>query len=177
LALLTSLNSIFAWCTKGIYTATEDGWLPEKLAAVNRFGTPWIFLSLFYLVGIFPIISGMTMKYIAILGNSVGIIFGIIPVLALYNLKQRNPLAYANAKFKLSPLMMKAFPIIAFIIYSYGVYSSLEFIGQNGVISLIIYTVLALLYAVWREPQVDAIKLHKLRLQKSQLELTEATPD
>ncbi|MCP3675658.1 MAG: amino acid permease [Gammaproteobacteria bacterium] len=158
LALLTSLNSIFAWCTKGIYTATKDGWLPEKLASVNRFGTPWIFLTLFFLVGIFPILSGMTMKYIAILGNSVGIIFGIIPVIALYNLKERKPHSYANAKFKLSPLMIKVFPVIATIIYSYGVYTSLDFIGRTGVITLLVYTALVIVYAFWREPHVISKK-------------------
>ena len=165
LALLTSLNSIFAWCTKGIYTATKDGWLPEKLAVVNRFGTPWIFLSLFFLVGIFPIISGMTMKYIAILGNAVGIIFGIIPVVALYNLKQRKPEAYAAAKFKLSPFNNKAFPVIAVIVYSYGIYMSLDFIGQTGVFSLMVYTALAIGYALWRESYV--LEISKSKKQSS----------
>ena len=154
LALLTSLNSIFAWCTKGIYTATKDGWLPEKLAVVNRYGTPWIFLSLFFLVGVFPILSGMTIKYIAILGNAVGIVFGIIPVVALYNLIQRKPEAYAAAKFKLSPFNTKAFPVVAVIVYSYGVYTSLDFVGQTGVITLLVYTALAVGYSMWREPHV-----------------------
>ena len=155
LALLTSLNSIFGWCTKGLYMATQDGWLPEKLAATNRYGTPYIFLSVFYLVGVLPIISGMTMDYIAILGNAVGIIFGIIPVLALYNLHSRNPEAYHKAKFKLPVWGMKLFPIIAFITYAYGVYSSLDFIGSNGIISLLVYTALVLAFAFWREPHVE----------------------
>ena len=91
ISLVTSLNAIFAWCTRGLYMATEDGWLPAKLAAVNRFGTPYIFLTVFFVVGVTPILTGMTLNYVAILGNAVGAIFGLFPVLSLYNLAKRNP--------------------------------------------------------------------------------------
>ena len=152
IALVTSLNAIFAWCTRGLYMATEDGWLPAKLAVVNRFGTPYIFLTIFFVVGVTPILTGMTLNYVAILGNAVGAIFGLFPVLALYNLAKRNPEAYHRAPFKLPVLIMKVLPVLALLIYGYGIYSSWEFIGNTGWLLLLGYSVLVMLYIHLREP-------------------------
>jgi len=154
LSLVTSLNAIFAWCTRGLYMATEDGWLPEKLAVKNRFGTPYIYLSLFFVVGITPILTGLSLNYVAILGNAVGAIFGLFPVVALYNLSRVRPEAYANAPFKLPVLATKVLPVLAVCIYAYGIYSSWEFIGNTGWITLVAYMVVVVTYVLYREPTV-----------------------
>jgi len=153
-SLVTSLNAIFAWCTRGLYMATEDGWLPEKLAATNRFGTPYIFLTLFFIVGITPILTGMTLDYVSILGNTFGAIFGLFPVVALFNLSSRNRKAYENAPFKVPVWAMKILPIMAVLIYAYGIYKSWDFIGVTGMVSFAVYSALMLGYAYWREPVV-----------------------
>jgi APA family basic amino acid/polyamine antiporter len=153
-SLVTSLNAIFAWCTRGLYMATEDGWLPKNLAVKNRFGTPYIFLTLFFVVGIAPILSGLSLEYVSILANAVGAIFGLFPVFALYNLTTRNPEAYANAPFKLPVWATRAFPLAAVVIYGYGIYSSWDFIGNTGWYSLLAYTALIMVYIYFRSPYV-----------------------
>ena len=154
LSLVTSLNAIFAWCTRGLYMATEDGWFPERLAVRNRFGTPYIFLSVFFIVGITPILTGMSLDYVAILGNTFGAIFGLFPVVALYNLAARKPTQYAGAPFKLPVWIMKLFPVLAVLIYGYGIYKSWPFIGTQGMTAFLIYSLIALTYAFWRYPVV-----------------------
>lgn len=155
LSLVTSLNAIFAWCTRGLYMATEDGWLPKKLAALNRFGTPYIFLSLFFIVGITPILTGMTLDYVSILANTFGAIFGLFPVVALFNLSARNRDAYEKAPFKIPVWAMKSLPILAVLIYGFGIYKSWGFIGVKGMASFAVYTALMIGYAYWREPIVN----------------------
>lgn len=156
LSLVTSLNAIFAWCTRGLSMATKDGWLPEKLAVTNRFGTPYIFLTLFFIVGITPIITGMTLDYVSILGNTFGAIFGLFPVVAIFNLSSKRPNAYKNATFKLPVWATKILPILAVLIYGYGIYTSWDFIGIKGISGFAVFTVLVILYAYWREPYVRA---------------------
>jgi APA family basic amino acid/polyamine antiporter len=134
--------------------ATEDGWLPQSWAARNRFGTPYIFLTVFFLVGITPILTGMTLDYVAILGNTFGAIFGLFPVVALYNLANRKPDAYAQAPFKLPHWMMKLFPVLAVLIYGYGIYKSWPFIGTQGMTAFFVYSLVATAYALWRYPVV-----------------------
>jgi len=96
----------------------------------------------------------MTLQYVTILGNAVGIIFGIIPVLALYNLHERNPDAWRQATFRLPVIAMKIVPVVALAVYAFGVYLSLDFIGMTGFITLLVYAAMLLAYAFWREPQV-----------------------
>lgn len=156
ISLVTSLNAIFAWCTRGLYMATEDGWLPIKLAAKNRFGTPYIFLTLFFMVGIAPIMLDLSLSYVAILGNAVGAIFGLFPVFALYNLARRNPEAYAKAPFKLPIWATKLFPLISVVIYGYGIYSSWNFIGTLGWSMLAGYALVVMVYIYFRSPHVPA---------------------
>jgi len=156
ISLVTSLNAIFAWCTRGLYMATEDGWLPIKLAAKNKYGTPYIFLSLFFIVGITPILLDLSLSYVSILGNAVGAIFGLFPVFALYNLASRNPEAYKNAPFKLPVWATKALPLAAVVIYGYGIYSSWGFIGNTGWYMLAGYAALIMGYIFLRAPYVKA---------------------
>ena len=154
ISLVTSLNAIFGWCTRGLYMATEDGWLPPKLAAVNRHGIPYIYLTVFFLIGITPILTGMTLGYVAVLGNAVGAIFGLFPVFALYNLAKKNPAAYQNAPFRLPLWATKLLPLMAVIIYGYGIYSSWNFIGNTGWLLLFSYSAVVLIYIQVRAPYV-----------------------
>ena len=156
ISLVTSLNAIFAWCTRGLYMATEDGWLPIKLAAKNKYGTPYIYLTVFFIVGITPILTGLSLEYVSILGNAVGAIFGLFPVVALFNLSNRNPEAYKKAPFRLPVWATKLFPMIAVIIYGYGIYSSWDFIGNTGWFMLAGYVVLIIGYIAIRQKHVRA---------------------
>jgi len=156
LSLVTSLNAIFAWCTRGLYMATQDGWFPEKLAAKNRFGIPYIFLTLFFLVGFVPIVGGLSLGYVAVLGNAVGAIFGLFPVFALYFLAEKKPHAYEAAPFKLPRWAMKAFPVLSVLIYGYGIYSSWGFVGNTGWLLLAGYIALVLVYIALRAPYAMA---------------------
>ena len=157
ISLVTSLNAIFAWCTRGLYMATEDGWLPPQLAVLNRYGVPFIYLTVFFLVGMTPIMTGMSLGYVAILGNAVGAIFGLFPVFALFNLAKQNPEAYQRAPFRLPYWATKLFPLLAVGIYGYGIYSSWDFIGNTGWFLLLGYSVAVLLYIHFRAPHVQAV--------------------
>ena len=60
------------------------GWLAAAFSRCQeQVWYTFILLTLFYIVGMLPIVTGMTLQYVTILGNAVGIIFGIIPVLGL----------------------------------------------------------------------------------------------
>ena len=162
IALISSLNAIFAWCTKGLYKASLDGWFSPRLAVKNRWGTPYILLTLFYVVGMLPIVTGLSLQYVTILGNVVGIVFGIIPALALYNLNTRNPAAYAQAAFKLPVPAMKILPVLALAIYAYGAYLSfVDFISTEHLLAFALYAALALGYAHWRQPHVLKIRANQ----------------
>ncbi len=152
MALISTLNGVFSWCTQGINQAIEDGWLPKGLGVRNKkFGTPHILLFIFYVVGMFPIVLGREISFIAVLGNNIGLVFSILPILALYFLPRKNPVAYANAYFKLPKWGISLIVGLSLLIYGYGFYSGALFIGLNGVLVLVVYSILVILYTVWWE--------------------------
>lgn len=144
----SSLNGVFSWCTRGLAMAIEDGWLPKGLAKKNqRFGTQHFLLLIFYIVGMVPIVTGMDITYISMLGNGVGMIFGIIPAFALFFLVKKNPEAYQKASFKLPVPLTKVLPIISLCLFSYGSYLSFGDLNQTGWIILGLFLLLVVIYA------------------------------
>lgn len=144
----SSLNGVFSWCTRGLAMAIEDGWLPKGLAKKNqRFGTQHFLLLIFYIVGMVPIITGMDITYISMLGNGVGMIFGIIPAFALFFLVKKNPEAYQKASFKLPVPLTKVLPIISLCLFSYGSYLSFGDLNKTGWIILGLFLLLVIIYA------------------------------
>jgi len=66
LALSTTLNATFAWITKPILQACNDGWLPQKIGYIHpKYKTPVIILFGFYIVGLIPILTGLEIGMIA----------------------------------------------------------------------------------------------------------------
>jgi APA family basic amino acid/polyamine antiporter len=65
-ALASTLNSQFASGTKPMLQGSVDGWLPQKLAYIHpRFKTPMIWLTIFYVLGLVPIITGLNIGEVA----------------------------------------------------------------------------------------------------------------
>jgi hypothetical protein len=89
----------------------------------------------------------------------VGAIFGLFPVVALYNLAKRNPEAYRLAPFRLPVLLTRLLPVAAVVIYGYGIYSSWDFIGNTGWLLLLGYSVLVMVYIYFREPYRDSARV------------------
>lgn len=115
--LIIHLLVIFATVTKGLLIACQDGWLPKRLGAVNRrFGTPHWLLTLMFVVGMMPVLSGMTITTIAALGSGVGFFTYLIPFVACTQLPKRFPEAYAKARFKLKPMAINIIVAIAIVL-------------------------------------------------------------
>ena len=158
-ALLSSLNAVFAWAPNGIKQAIKDGWFPEKFAQENKkFGTPHWLLLMYYLVGMYPILLGQEIKAVSVIGANVGLIFAIFPVMAIAFLEKKNPEAYKNAQFKLPRWASILLPIISACIYIIAIYSSWDYMKEQGaIIPIIVFCLLVIIYAFLREGHVKKV--------------------
>ncbi|ALM83488.1 APC family permease [Bordetella sp. N] len=103
-SIATTLNGVFQWITKGLVVACEDGWLPKRFGTVNaRFGTPHFCLIFFYVLGVFVIVSGITVVDIARLGFGALVAINMIPAAGCALLPKKYPAEYAAAPFRLRP--------------------------------------------------------------------------
>ena len=147
-ALATTLNAYFAWITKGLLIACQDGWLPQSLGAVSkRFGTPHWLLTIFYAVGIATITTGLSLATIAKMAMGLILFVNIIPVIAASQLSKKFPEEFrSNAVIKISPGMFQTIICGAVILLMAQGYFMVRDLSP-GILSIIAgYMIFAVLY-------------------------------
>ncbi|MDF2680328.1 MAG: amino acid transporter [Brevibacillus sp.] len=148
-ALATTLNAQLSWATKGILIACEDGWLPKKLGTVSsKFGTPFWILTLFYLIGLIPIITGLSLKSIASLGSGIGFFANLIPLVAATQLPKKYPELYEKSKFKFKPNNLRVIVVIAVILSLVQGYLLLKNLTAGLLVGVFIYIGCSAIYVM-----------------------------
>lgn len=152
-AVASTLNATFTWCTKGLLIAAEEGWLPKKAASISKRGTPWVLLTIFYIVGLVPIITGLSLETISRLGNGLSLIYVMFPIATGYIIHKKNPTAMANTTFKIGKSVLMVLTTVA--LASYAMAAILNFGDiQNAWQLMLIYSAAIIAYAFWREKKV-----------------------
>jgi len=113
-ALISTLNSQFASCTKPMLQASIDGWLPKKgFSYIHpRFKTPMIWLTIFYVLGLIPIITGLNIAEVANITVVILNLMKLVINFLLIRLPKVVPDAWEESRFKVSNGMLY---FIAFI--------------------------------------------------------------
>jgi APA family basic amino acid/polyamine antiporter len=152
-ALATSINSTFSWATKSVLIACEDGWLPKRIAVVNkRFNTPHILLTFLLLFGAAPIIAGKDMRYIIMLGGGLVFIYDLIPLAAAFLLAKRMPEVFSQATMKMSERALRTISVIGIVIIMLQGALSFSDVDRTGWALVVAYIILVLVYIKFRSP-------------------------
>lgn len=139
ISILGVINAQMLWGSKSLLVACDDNWLPRFLAAVNkRFGTPHFLLLCLYCVGVFPIITGLSIGEIATASNITAIMAQIIVVLSCYVLYKKHRAIYDRALFKLNGKFLLAIICIAVVLNIYLVKSLFDMLGTQYTAIIII---------------------------------------
>lgn len=126
-AMATTMNAVFAWVTKGMVIACQDGWLPKSLGTVNKkFGTPHRLLTIFYAIGVTTIVAGIPMASVAKIGMGVLTAVNIIPVIAAYFLPTQYPEQLAKAKFSMKPHVLRVVVVLSVVIMAFQAFYSMK---------------------------------------------------
>jgi APA family basic amino acid/polyamine antiporter len=150
-ALISTLNAQLGWSTKPILQACVDGWFPRKLAYLHpRYKTPVVLLTIFYLIGVIPIVAGINMGAIASISSiTVQIAFVIINI-TLFRLPKTVPAEWAASKYRISPAMLKFFIVISAAGAGIPVYLLARDLTLPLLIGNIAVIVLGIIYSFWR---------------------------
>lgn len=155
-AVASTLNATFTWCTKGLLIAAEEGWLPKKAAAISKKGTPWVLLTVFYVVGAIPILTGLDISTIARLGNGVSLIYVLFPIFTGYLIYKKNPAAMENSTFKIKKPLLFVLTTVALIGYVIAAILNFSDISSAWQMMLI-FSAVVIVYAWLREKKVKEI--------------------
>ncbi len=151
LALSTTLNASFAWVTKPILQACNDGWLPKKLGYVHpKTKTPMIILCIFYIIGLLPIFLGMNIGAIADMTVLLNNILFIFICYGAAFMPKRIPELWANSKFHCSNGKLQAAALIGGFSAVISVILLATDISTTQFVGSCIMTVVAIVYAFLR---------------------------
>ena len=113
-AIATTLNGTLAYVTKPLVIACQDGYLPQKLGAVNKkTGIPVFLLTLFYVVAMIPLILRYSMETISNFCTAVGSFTFSLPSLSLFFFLKKYPDLYEKSAFKLPRKLIRPISILA----------------------------------------------------------------
>jgi APA family basic amino acid/polyamine antiporter len=100
MAIATTLNSSFTVFSRPFHQMTDDGWFPAGLARTNRAGSPWVILTIVYIISVAPIIAGFSIQAITTNTVLIGRIADLVAICAVLTLPAKLPDAWENRYFK-----------------------------------------------------------------------------
>lgn len=151
-AITTTLNSVFGWVTKPLLAASRDGYLPPVLSKIHpKFGTPYILLTIFYLIGLVPVLTGVSLQFVSTYGSGIAIFMTIVPITASIFLHKRYPEACEKAFFVLKPKTMNIVAVMALFLAIVQVYLLFKQLPVKAIVGAMIYALLAFGLSVYLE--------------------------
>lgn len=159
-AVASTLNASFSWCTKGLLVAAEEGWLPKQAAYIGKRGTPVVLLTIFYIVGAIPILTGMSIDVISRLGNGLSLIYVLFPIACGYLIHKKNPEAMAKTTFKMGKTPLYIFTTVGLLGYIMAAILNFADI-QSAWQMILVYFAVVITYAFIREKHVIKVAAEK----------------
>lgn len=150
-ALISTLNATFASATKPVLQACVDGWFPKSLGYIHpKYKTPTVLLTIFYLIGLIPILIGFDIGILGSLTNIISQLIFIIINIAFYKLPTLVPNEWEKSKFKIK----KSYMLIVSVLSVMGCLLQIILLAKdmsNGIlIGNGILLILSVIYAIGR---------------------------
>ncbi|MCH1981151.1 APC family permease [Ruminococcus sp. OA3] len=124
-ALITTLNSSFVWYSNSLIAACEKGCFPESWAKTNRFGAPYILMTIFYCFGAVPTVAGIDLTILSKMAVGLTILGTCIPMAGILSLPKKYPELWGSSKYarKYPAWRLKLMVIITYLVLSTQVIS------------------------------------------------------
>ena len=157
-ALLSTLNGTLSWVTRALQVAARDGWLPVKLSEENKHGVPVYLLGVFFIMGAFPIVTGMDLTTISNMGIGTDMASTFLLLLACWNIPKRVPEEWKKSQFHMGDTALKVLLIILFLLSLASSYVNFSDLDTPSLIGCGIYMVVLIAFCFLRYPAVKKLK-------------------
>lgn len=158
MAVISTMNAQMLWGSKSLLAASDDGWLPKWLGAVNRrFGTPHVILSLLCIVGLVPALTGFDISTIGSAASGLSQLIFVMVVLASIRLRYIRPDLHAASPFKIPLGLHWALTIVGVPVCLFQAYLLARDFTATMWIALAVWLVIALVITVARYPKAKRV--------------------
>jgi APA family basic amino acid/polyamine antiporter len=162
MAIATTLNSSFTVFSRPFHQMTDDGWFPRGLSRTNRFGSPYLILTIIYVIAITPIIFGFSIQMITTNTVLIGRVADVVAVCAVMALPNKLSDAWENRYFKgMSKHLFYFLMGLSLVVMLLCIILSFNSMARSNVVVTVVLVAVFLLYATLRQ------KAGKVSMQKS----------
>ncbi|MDC7249630.1 MAG: APC family permease [Sphaerochaetaceae bacterium] len=159
MALLSTLNSSFAYNAITIGQSCDDGWLPKKFGKTNKKDARVNILTFMYLVGIIPIIFGLSIITIVNMVQLFMSFFAFLNFIAYIKMPKKYPKAWKNARFNVSNGWYFSICVLSLLGYILVFWKSCLSMNSKLAIGNIIILLVMTVIGIWRA-QTGNIEIH-----------------
>ena len=160
-ALLSTLNGTLSWVTRSLQAAAKDGWLPTVMAQENKYGIPKYLLFVFFVMGAFPILTGMDMNTISNMGIGTDMVSSFLAIFACWNLPKKVPEQWKKSTFRMSDTALHILLLVLMVLVVASSYVNFSSLDAKSLIGCGIYMVVLVIYTVSRHKTVQRLEAEK----------------
>ncbi len=159
MALLSTLNSSFAYNAITIGQSCDDGWLPKSFGKQNTKGARVWILTFMYILGMIPIVFGLSITVITNMVQLFTSFFAFLNFAALIKLPKKYPEAWKKSRFHVSDGLYYAICILSLagfiVVFWKSCLSMTPALAAANVVALLVMAAIG----VWRAKRGN-IEIH-----------------
>ena len=162
MALMTTMNSTYGSRANPILRAARDGWFPEIVGRTNSKNVPYVIMFAVYLVGILPLIFGLSIKEITSNLVLVGYLLRMLTAFSIFYMPKILSQQWKNSFLHIPDGVFYTIMIVTVLANIYMVYLSLRGLSFTVMIINIAFLIFCGVYAVLRynsgKVHMDSVK-------------------
>ena len=157
-ALLTTMNAGIMDSALPVMAGVKEGWLPQWLAKQNRYGAYYVAIGIIFVIGSFPVISGISVAQIASITMALGALSAILLIISAVNF----PSVFKN-QWRISAFYIPI-PLYIFIVFIcavielFVVIKALSELAPITIATNIAMVAVSILYGIFRIKKVTPSK-------------------
>lgn len=159
MALLTTLNSSFAYNAINLGQSCDDGWLPKTFGKRNKNNARVWILTFMYVLGIIPIIFGLTITTIVNMVQLVMSFFAILNFVAFIKMPRKYPEAWKKARYHVPDGLYYVVCCLSLAGFIVVFWKSILSMTAGLAIANVIAMILATALGIWRA-KTGAVEIH-----------------
>lgn len=126
IALATTINACFLNTANALVRSSEEGWFPGFLGRLNRYGVPYVLLSLMFIITVSPIVLGIDTTLFSRMTTGLTYLTKIIPNVACIAVLYKYPQIWRQSKLYMRPPLLILFLGICYLTLGWIVYENMR---------------------------------------------------
>ena len=159
MALLSTLNSSFAYNSITIGQSCDDGWLPKSFGKENKSGARPYILTFMYVVGIIPIVFGLSITTITNMVQLITSAFAILNFTAEIKMPKKYPDAWKQSRYHVPDGLYYTICCVSVALALVVLWKSLLSMNIGLAVINVVVIVIAGLIGFWRS-KTGNIEIH-----------------